>query len=335
MPIVSILEQGNVKRGRWEMVKDLGFYLRKFAKLNTNRKHGVNAPHKPILLLSVIELIEQQKIRNNQISLTPELIATFLKYWDNLVTTPHRSNIALPFFHLTGDKFWHLALNSNYEGSIKSVKVSLPSLRHAVRYACVDTELFELLLNPASRVQLVNALIQTWFPRQDAQVQQLYQVDEFQTIQHRLFEKGGGVYDVEDLENEEKTFVRSAAFRKIVISLYDQRCAFCGLRIISSDSQNIVDGAHIKPFSEFRDDRFDNGLALCKNHHWAFDRGWFSISDAYQILIPRDRFTEESPQDTRPMHNFNGEPIFLPNQEAHHPRLEALAWHRQKWNIAC
>jgi putative restriction endonuclease len=208
----------------------------------------VNAPHKPILLLSVIELIEQQKIRNNQISLTPELIATFLKYWDNLVTTPHRSNIALPFFHLTGDKFWHLALNSNYEGSIKSVKVSLPSLRHAVRYACVDTELFELLLNPASRVQLVNALIQTWFPRQDAQVQQLYQVDEFQTIQHRLFEKGGGVYDVEDLENEEKTFVRSAAFRKIVISLYVSVALFVGCGLLARTARILWMERILNPF---------------------------------------------------------------------------------------
>ncbi|MBD2156149.1 HNH endonuclease [Leptolyngbya sp. FACHB-16] len=48
---------------------------------------------------------------------------------------------------------------------------------------------------------------------------------------------------------------------------------FCRLKIISSDSQNIVDGGHIKPFSQFRDDRFQNGLALCKNHHWACDRG--------------------------------------------------------------
>jgi len=83
----------------------------------------------------------------------------------------------------------------------------------------------------------------------------------------------------------EKTFVRSAAFRRIVVSLYEQRCAFCNLRIISQDSQNIVDGAHIKPFSEFRDDRFDNGISLCKNHHWAFDRGWFSIGDDYRVIV--------------------------------------------------
>lgn len=89
----------------------------------------------------------------------------------------------------------------------------------------------------------------------------------FQEFQLRLFEKGGTTYSVSNLEDQERVVVRDAAFRKIVISLYGQRCTFFGLRIISLDSQNIVDGAHIKPFSELRDDRFDNGLALCKNHH--------------------------------------------------------------------
>ena len=98
------------------MEKDLNYYIRKFAKLNVNKKNGISAPHKPILLLSVIELVEQKKIQNNQIYLSPELIATFLKYWSNLVTTKHQSNIALPYFHLTGDKFWHLAPSMSYEG---------------------------------------------------------------------------------------------------------------------------------------------------------------------------------------------------------------------------
>ena len=310
------------------------YYSRKFATLNVNKNHGVSAPHKPILLLSVIELIEQQKIQNNQICLSPELIATFLKYWSALVTTQHQSTIALPFFHLKGDKFWHLAPSMSYEGNLLSIKPSLSALRSAVRYAYLDDALFELLQLPASRVHLTQVLLQTWFPNQEVQVQKLYEVDEFQNIQHRLFEQGGAVYTVEDLKNEEKAFVRNAAFRRVVVSLYDQRCAFCRLKIISQDSQNIVDGAHIKPFSEFRDDRFDNGISLCKNHHWAFDRGWFSINDEYKIIIPNERIYEEAPADTRAMQNFSGEPILMPSQISHQPRIESLQWHRQYWNVA-
>jgi putative restriction endonuclease len=81
----------------------LSFYSYKFTKLRVDNAHGV-APHKPTLLLAVIELFEQKKVEHNQVYLSPELIATFLKYWSNLVTSKHRSDIALPFFHLTGGR---------------------------------------------------------------------------------------------------------------------------------------------------------------------------------------------------------------------------------------
>jgi putative restriction endonuclease len=321
------------------MTKNLSFYVRKFAKLRVDRAHGNAAPHKPILLLSIIDLFQQGTIQRNQILLSPELISTFLKYWTHLGSDEHRSDIALPFYHLTGDGFWHLSANFGFESTITAkVKLrNLTALRNAVSYAYVDDELYDLFRDSESRDYLILALVEEWFSDKNCNFHDLLKVDAFQEFQLRLFEKGGATYAVKDLEDPERVIVRDAAFRKNVITLYSQRCAFCGLRIISSDNQNIVDGAHIKPFSEFRDDRFDNGLALCKNHHWAFDRGWFSISDNYRILIPRDRFTEESPQNTRPMQDFHQESIFLPTQATqavHYPRIEALTWHRERWGIA-
>ncbi|MEY2977800.1 MAG: hypothetical protein RLZZ435_1939 [Cyanobacteriota bacterium] len=49
---------------------DLSHYCHKFERLKVNKhkKRGV-APHKPILLLSVIELIAQNKIAANRIYL--------------------------------------------------------------------------------------------------------------------------------------------------------------------------------------------------------------------------------------------------------------------------
>lgn len=315
--------------------KNLKYYAKKFEKLRVDRARGV-APHKPILLLSVIELISQGKITHNRIYLSPELIATFLKYWTNLGSENHHSNIALPFFHLTSEKFWFLAPNPGFEAAIASrVKIrTLKALEDAVSHAYLDDELFEFLQDSQSRTHLIKTLIQTWFGQQTEKIDTLYAVDKFEEIQLRLFEKGGAIYQLKDLKDEDKTFVRNAAFRRIVVSLYEQRCAFCHLKIISSDNQTIVDGAHIKPFSEFRDDRFANGLALCKNHHWAFDRGWFSISDDYRIIVPGNRITEEPPNKSRTMQEFNHEPLFLPSQEAYYPSQESLHWHRNFWNIA-
>lgn len=318
------------------MPKDLQYYAKKFAKLNVNkhRERGA-APHKPVLLISVMELIEQGKIRLNQVPLSPELISTFLKYWRSLVRTDHRSDISLPFVHLTGDGFWHLAFYPDSETATPTGlgRKGVTAVRRMVQYAWLDPELFAILQDPGKRVILLRVLIDSWFAGRSNEIEQLSLIDEFELVKSQLLREGGATYRVEDLKDEENIVVRNGAFRKVVVSLYDQRCAFCGLRIISADGQDIVDGAHIKPFSEFRDDRFVNGLALCKNHHWAFDHGWFGVDDDYRIVIPQERFMEEAAVESRGMVAFRGEAIGLPREGEFRPSLEGLRWHRERWKI--
>ena len=47
-----------------------------------------------------------------------------------------------------------------------------------------------------------------------------------------------------------------------------------------------VDAAHIVPRSMFGSDDARNGLALCKRHHWAFDKGMLGIDDDRKIVVP-------------------------------------------------
>ncbi len=318
------------------MQKALPYYAKKFATLNVNRhRERGAAPHKPVLLISMIELIEQGKMRLNQLPLSPELISTFLKYWRSLVRTDHRADISLPFVHLTGDKFWHLAFYPDSETATATGlgRKGVTAVRRIVQYAWLDPELFAILQDPGQRVILLRVLIDSWFAGQSSEIEQLSLIDEFESVKSQLLREGGATYNVEDLKDEENIVVRNGAFRKIVVSLYGQRCAFCGLRIISVDGQDIVDGAHIKPFAEFRDDRFVNGLALCKNHHWAFDHGWFGVDDDYQIVIPQERFMEEPAVESREMVAFRGKAIGLPGEGEFRPSLEGLRWHRKKWRI--
>ncbi|MFM6309511.1 MAG: HNH endonuclease, partial [Dolichospermum sp.] len=88
----------------------------------------------------------------------------------------------------------------------------------------------------------------------------------------------------------------------------------------------IVDGAHIKPFSTFYDSRIHNGIALCKNHHWAFDRGWFAVDEKYKIIVSKD--LEEISPHARTITEFHGEILILPKVEKYFPDIEALQWHR-------
>lgn len=66
---------------------------------------------------------------------------------------------------------------------------------------------------------------------------------------------------------------RANAFREVVRSAYRDTCAFCGLRAPGHPglSQAGVDAAHILPWGSFDLDVPQNGLVLCKQHHWAFD----------------------------------------------------------------
>ena len=310
------------------MTKNLAYYYQKFSKLRVDRSCGV-APHKPILLLSVIDLIKRRVLPQNQIFLSSELIATFLKFWKQLGAESHQSDIAQPFFHLRGDKFWHFKANPGYETAIASQSKirTISALREIVQYAYLDDELFGYLQDPRTQLSLVDALITTWFSNKADYINRLWLFDALQDFSLELQQEGGAVYQPEDLKDEARVIVRDAAFRRAVVSVYDYRCAFCGLQIISALNQNIVDGAHVKPFSIFYDDRIDNGISLCKNHHWAFDRGWFSIDDDYTLLVSQD-LREESPYAT-PMSLFYGRSIRFPSQEQYFPRIEALRWHRQ------
>jgi putative restriction endonuclease len=312
----------------------LANYVRKFSPRSKLNPNGLNvspgAPNKPILLLSVIEMIITGQITRNQIPFNAELIATFLKFWSHLEPV-RKPDIGLPFYHLTSDHFWHYRMKPGFEGLVKAkVKIRTPStIRETVEYVYLDDELWAILQNPEDRSILTHTLISEWFSDHSQDIEPLLQVNAFAEVENNLRSLGGKIYQPQELEDEQTVIVRDAAFRKIVVSTYNHTCAFCGLQILDTEGRNIVDGSHIKPFSQFYDDRIDNGLSLCKNHHWAFDRYWFSINDDYTIMVS-ENLREESP-NAKPMREFRGDRINLPAQQQYYPRLDAMRWHREEF----
>ncbi|MEL4895944.1 HNH endonuclease [Crocosphaera sp. Alani8] len=322
------------------MIKDINYYRQKFSPrplvgkmgLNVSRNRGT-APNKPILILSIIELIERGKITRNKIYLTPELIATFLKLWSHL-EIDRNPDIGLPFYHLRSDGFWHFKANLGFEfieNPQSKVKVrTIKNLKEAVDYAYFDPELFILLSDSTFRSQLTLTLIDSWFSDKPQQIRRSLSVDALEDLENQLIASGGKVYQPQEIDtkDEQTIIVRDGAFRKAVTSIYGYRCAFCELQVFNNQ-ENIVDGAHIKPFSQFYDDRIINGLSLCKNHHWAFDRFWFTINDDYTIELA-ETLHEDSPYST-PMSQFQGKRLWLPNNQRYHPSAESLAWHRESF----
>jgi putative restriction endonuclease len=74
---------------------------------------------------------------------------------------------------------------------------------------------------------------------------------------------------------------------EIVLDAYEKKCAVCHQSIRLDDYLIGIDACHVKPIQHFGDDDITNGIALCKIHHWALDRGAISIDEDMRLLISR------------------------------------------------
>jgi putative restriction endonuclease len=307
--------------------KNLAYYRQSFENLNVNTTSTRGkSKHQPILLLSIIDLIDQGVITENRIYVSDDLVKTFDKYWDVLGPDSQRRGLHYPFWHLESRGFWHNTLKSEFNGAKPNTN---NTLRKAVEYASLDDELFNILQEPNSRAELIDTLVAAWFSsNRDERRGDILQVNQDLI---KLAEKEVEISNRPNFDREPRFYLRkspfrNAIFRKAVVEAYDYRCALCRLKVRRTLTQKIVDGSHIKPFSRFYDDQVDNGISLCKNHHWAFDQGWFAIDDNYRIIVAND-LEEESP-NARCMKDFHSETILLPTSNQYLPRLESLEWHR-------
>lgn len=122
---------------------------------------------------------------------------------------------------------------------------------------------------------------------------------------------------------------RDVRFRIEVVAAYNYTCALTGLRLTTISAGAIVDAAHIHQFADSRNDDPRNGMALCKNVHWLFDNGLWSLDDDYRVLVATDRFDEDAP-DQKSLKDYAGARIRLPSNELIWPDRKHLAWHRDK-----
>jgi len=86
-------------------MRTLDYYVESFKHLHQYVLGKERAPHKPILLLSIIKLIEEQQITTSEVEYTDELVETFNRYWEELAPTNFRKDIVTPFYHLKSDGF--------------------------------------------------------------------------------------------------------------------------------------------------------------------------------------------------------------------------------------
>lgn len=294
------------------------------------------APHKPFLLLALMDLIRRGEIASNFVDILgdlDELEELFADYWQKILPAGQVSSIAFPFFHLKNEPFWELVPAQNiqvFPDSIATVK----KLRKYALGAKMDDDLFAFMLRAESREALAQTLLYSCFS-EDARktLAEIYVIHE-QAFQYSLFleekARGKSVSDI-SVADKYREAARNQGFRRIVVKSYDHRCALCGVRIITPEGRSAVDAAHIIPWSESRNDDIGNGMALCKLCHWSFDEGLIGVSHSFTVLLS-EQLTKH-PNAAGLLGTLSGRGIVGPTDKLLWPNQTNLNWHRSKWNF--
>ena len=283
-------------------------------RVDTTTKDGDGSPHekphKPLLLLAALDLIDEGLASPERIPWCQELRDRFSAGFELVRKLNDRNNPDLPFRYLAGDEIW-LALEADGKTPIRR-DILVSDIGQVFARFTIGFELLAAL--PECRQQMREAIVARYFPwAADTLLDGTPQAKEDE-LQAAVAE------DAAD-------YGRSPAFRRNILKIYDHQCAACGLRIRLPAGANVsfIDAAHLLPWDRFHNDHPTNGLALCKNHHWAMDRQIIAPAPDHRWIISKVIDPRRS-NGEKELSELSGKSLLLPKDPAFYPNAEGLEW---------
>lgn len=314
---------------------DLQEYLWMFANLNVDATHGGESPHKPCLLLAVIDLVESGAITDGRVRYTPALREIFSGYFAIVAKPNRRDRPHIPFYRLRSEpkksddfKYWKIKIKEGQQAEFERIKEpSHRQIEDYVEYAEIDPDLFAYLQNPVCRETVRKHLIRRWFSdHQQVLSDKVASQRESNSYERRLREAVAGVPAVH--EALPAANARDGAFRRLVLEAYDYRCAASGWRLIVPESRILVQAAHLIPHAESQDDDPRNGIALTPNFHWALDQ--HIIAPGSDMKWHLSKVVDKRIPDNQPLIELEGKDVILPTKRSMLPRKDALEWRLER-----
>jgi putative restriction endonuclease len=297
--------------------------LGKLANLNAARTEARGiAPHKPLMLLSVIDLIEAGEVKDAFVLYQARLVSQFRSYWDLVLHRQrNRPDISMPFNALGGDR------DSIWERFDENGNPSKSKL--TTRLCKLDPDLFTCLQDATFRREARRVMIARYFTARE-------QVG----ICERLGLPIPDSTEIAEFRQDADTFKatqkkgRDSRFKIDVTSGYQFTCALTGYQLETTDGY-LVQAAHIHQHAKSGNDDPRNGLALTPDAHWMFDAGLWTVipkGDDLLIHVAIGRFTESSPHG-RLMSRFHGQPLFFHENAQLRPDAKHFKWHRKTYRL--
>ena len=302
--------------------------VRWLTSLRMNKQNGEPRPHKPVLLLAVLELAETGRLGDNEVHFGPTLFETFAEYWKAVTGEPVGKS-QYPFWSMDSEPFWTLVMQPHFEHKplSKSITPSAKQVGEWVRFAQLDASLFAALGDETARDRIRGILVATYFPERAGQIADIRAFEQsvyrYTQIIHRVHAPGF-TYQITP------GFVRDAAFRRVVTEAYGYTCAVSRDRLTlaaGGGTYQLVQAAHIRDWADSHDDSPQNGLSLSANYHWLFERGLFTVDENWRVRVSpvaRDCIGTVESLLTRP----HRQRIRLPDDETLWPGQDYLDWHR-------
>jgi putative restriction endonuclease len=271
--------------------------------LHKNKKDGI-ALKKPLLLLLLISQIQNETDNDNKF-----FFKDLEQPLDNLIRsfggrkTSKGGKPEQPFHHLNSSPIWDLFIYDDIQYN-NSVTLSKKILRESSNYGYFNPEVYTLLKNNINaRKRITKFILNKFWP---------------ETVQEDIVN-----YLMLDVEFVKRN--RNHLYANKVLTNYRYKCAMCGFTGLFNESPFGLDAAHIKWHAYGGPDEMCNGIALCKLHHWAFDRGALTILKNTLEVIVSARFIAQDPVSLNLLEQIHGNKIDSYKLEA--PSNEFLEWH--------
>lgn len=270
-------------------------------------------PHKPLLLLAVLEGLDAGEAAPDCVPWSRALTARFGRMFGVVRSADDDCTPQLPFFHLRSDGFWEPRREEAAGVGPLAAPPRIADADAGVVRAGFTGEWRALVGDATTRAAMRDAIIARYFARHRASL-----VADG-TPKGLLAEPG-----------DEERQTRAASFRGLVLGNYNHKCCACGLRIrIPDPDVTFVDAAHLIPFAESRDDHPRNGVALCKHHHWAMDRQLLAPGPDSRWHVSR-RVEPRRSRGEEELFRLDGQPLIPPEEIAYAPAPEALRWRLER-----
>ncbi len=141
-------------------------YVELLRNLSTGIQNGKKLPHKAVLLLSILTLVDNGAITDNKIPLDKTIANAFATTWGEYLHNNKIPSVWIPFWYMKSEPFWHFKALAD-ENILQNLLCfaghpSVGQMRNVIKYAYVDEQLFSLMQDRVERSKLKEALIETY-----------------------------------------------------------------------------------------------------------------------------------------------------------------------------